>query len=62
MSISKSKEVSEVIVDKVIYSVQIGAKNINIVIDVPDFKVKQIKSKNGFHLSNKALTIYKKDI
>lgn len=62
MAISKSKEVSEVIVDKVIYSVQIGNQSINIVIDIPNFKIKQIKAKNGFHLSNKALTIYKKDM
>lgn len=57
MAISKSKEVNEVIVDKVIYSIQIGTKNINIVIDVPNFKIKQLKTKNGFDLSNKALTI-----
>ena len=57
MAISKSKEVNEVIVDKVIYSVQIGTKNINIVIDVPNFKIKQLKTKNGFDLSNKALTV-----
>lgn len=57
MAISKSKEVSEVTVDKVIYSVQIGTKNINIVIDVPNFKIKQLKNKNSFDLSNKALTI-----
>ncbi len=56
-AISKSKEVSEVTVDKVIYSVQIGNRSINIVIDVPNFKIKQLKTKNGFDLSNKVLTV-----
>lgn len=55
--IYKAKEVNEVIVDKVIYSVQIGTKNINIVIDVPNFKLKRVNAKNGFDLSNKALTV-----
>lgn len=55
--INKAKEVSEVIVDKLIYSVQINTRCINIVIDVPNFKIKRINSKNGFDLSNKALTI-----
>lgn len=57
IGINKSKEVSEVIVDKLIYSVQIGTRCINIVIDVPNFRIRQIKGKNGFKLSNKALTI-----
>ena len=55
--IQNAKEVSEVVVDKLIYSVQIGNRSINIVIDVPNFKLKRVNAKNGFDLSNKVLTV-----
>ena len=58
--INKAKEVSEVVVDKLIYSVQIDTRCINIVIDVPNFKLKRVNGKNGFMLSNKAITIYER--
>ena len=60
--ISKAKEVSEVTVDKLIYSVQVDTRCINIVIDVPNFKLKRTNAKNGFMLSNKAITIYERNI
>lgn len=49
-------------IDKVIYSANIDGKIYYIVIDIPNFTMYPTKSKNGYELSRKALTIYEKNI
>ena len=49
-------------IDKVIYSADIDGKIYYIVIDIPNFTMHPMQSKNGYELSNKALTIFEKNI
>ena len=52
----------KITIDKVIYSADIDGKIYYIVIDIPNFTMYPMQSKNGYELSMKALTIYEKNV
>lgn len=51
-----------VTIDKVIYAADIDGKIYYIVIDIPNFTMYPIQSKNGYKLSRNAITIFEKNI